>query len=413
MPSRFQLRGDSLQGIEWRLFNSHGNRARIVAAEKVTEGGIAGFFARHFYEVTVELRDDPDGGGPDGAGVSGGGVFGDQDGMDGALSGIMIPDGWPIPAVRPQPESRMRPRPHVRSTSPGPGGQAESQTHSRADSQPDSRPATSGIEALLRDADEAEASAMADDGGTDWAAGEAGAFEASGPVGAGRASGASHASRAGRAGSNSRAAGDSHGAGRQRTAGAAIPRVSTGSGDFAALLDELTSTVSPDRFSANPTVPGLVSGPGKVVLVVGLGLDPVETARSMGTALGGAVEIRTAGARRAAGMDHVVGRNGLTAARTTGTAAGRTVVVAFGLRTDGQVQAPALSDLDADQVWLAVDAARKPADTASWVRKVGWAIEVDALAVLGSQETLTPGTVNELDIPIGWVDGEPATKTTL
>jgi hypothetical protein len=189
--------------------------------------------------------------------------------------------------------------------------------------------------------------------------------------------------------------------------------VSTGSGDFAALLDELTSTVSPDRFSATPNIPRLVSGPGKVVLVVGLGLDPVETARSMGTALGGAVEIRTAGARRAAGMDHVVGRNGLTAARTTGTAAGRTVVVAFGLRTDGQVQAPALSDLDADQVWLAVDAARKPADTASWVRKVGWAIEVDALAVLGSQETLTPGTVNELDIPIGWVDGEAATKTIL
>ncbi|MDQ6753729.1 MAG: hypothetical protein M3017_10025 [Actinomycetota bacterium] len=403
MPSRFQLRGDSLQGIEWRLFNSHGNRARIVAAEKVTEGGIAGFFARTFYEVTVELRDHPDGGGPDGAGVSGG-VFGGQDGMDNALTGIMIPDGWPIPAVRPQPGSRMRPRPHARSASPGSGGRADSQTDSQADAQADApadpRPAPSGIEALLRDADEAEASAMADDG-TDRAAAGTGAFEASGPAGAGRA------------GNNSHAAGDPHGAGRQRKSGAAVPRVSTGSGDFAALLEELTSTVSPDRFSANPTVPRLVSGPGKVVLVVGLGLDPVETARSMGTALGGAVEIRTAGARRAAGMDHVVGRNGLTAARTTGAAAGRTVVVAFGLRTDGQVQAPALSDLDADQVWLAVDAARKPADTASWARKVGWAIEVDALAVLGSQETLTPGTVNELDIPIGWVDGEPASKTTL
>ena len=358
VPSRFQLRGDSLEGIEWRLFNSHGNRARIISAERVTEGGIAGFFARHFYEVTVELRDDADG----------------VDGMGPAVTVTAIPLESGAPSAAPGPT--VRPRPHVRA----PSGTAGARPGS-AGARPAAAgggPVSAGIEALLREADKAEAAAS-DGAATDAPAG------VRNPAGSGAAQGPD----------------------------LAVPRVSTGSGDFAALLDELTSTVSPDRSSATPAVPALVSGPGRVVLVVGLGLDPVETARSMGTELGGAVEIRTAGARRAGGMDHVVGRNGITAARAAGAAAGRTVVVAFGLRTDGVVPAAALSDLAADQVWLAVDAARKPADTASWARKVGWAIEVDALAVLGSQETLTPGTVNELGIPIGWVDGEPAARTTL
>jgi hypothetical protein len=394
VPSRFQLRGDSLEGIEWRLFNSHGTRARIVSAEKVTEGGIAGFFARTFYEVTVELRDgepDDDGGrvgsgSGESAGASSGvsvpgrgAVYGDE----AALTGIMVPDGWPISAARQDPATRLRPRAHARSQS------------SDARKAKATRPAASGIDALLREADAADGSPPAGLAGPDLA-GLPDLPDLADDDGGGRP---------GRGGGEP-----------------GVPVVSTGSGDFAALLDELTSSVSPGPSGADPfgdvrpgapAVPGLISGPGKALLVIGLGLDPVETARSMGTSLGGAVEIRTAGARRAAGMEHVVGRNGIAAARAAASGAGRTVVVAFSLRTDGQVPAAALSDLDADQVWLAVDAARKPADTASWVRKVGWAIEVDALAVLGSQETLTPGTVNELDIPVGWVDGEPAGKATL
>ena len=398
MPSRFQLRGDSLEGIEWRLFNSHGTRARIISAEKVTEGGIAGFFARTFYEVTVELRDGEPSDAGRGAGSGGAaaprpgsaGAPGDDD----ALTGIMVPDGWPISATRQEPAPRLRPRAHVRGKSSGtPSSGAPS---SGARKTKGARPAATGLDALLRDADDADGSSpayVADR--TDLADDDGGRLRRAGGTAGGGAGGAEPG----------------------------VPVVSTGSGDFAALLDELTSTVSADASgkafpggtfpAGGPAVPGLVSAPGKLLLVIGLGLDPVETARSMGTSLGGAVEIRTAGARRAAGMDHVVGRNGITAARAAASGAGRTVVVAFSLRTDGQVPAAALSDLEADQVWLAVDAARKPADTASWVRKVGWAIEVDALAVLGSQETLTPGTVNDLDIPIGWVDGEPASRTTL
>jgi len=33
--------------------------------------------------------------------------------------------------------------------------------------------------------------------------------------------------------------------------------------------------------------------------------------------------------------------------------------------------------------------------------------------VVGASTTGTPGTVDELGLPIGWVDGAPATATTL
>ena len=54
-PRRFQLEGPSLEDLKARVLAEHGARARIIAAEKVTVGGIGGFLARHHYEVTVEL----------------------------------------------------------------------------------------------------------------------------------------------------------------------------------------------------------------------------------------------------------------------------------------------------------------------------------------------------------------------
>jgi hypothetical protein len=61
--------------------------------------------------------------------------------------------------------------------------------------------------------------------------------------------------------------------------------------------------------------------------------------------------------------------------------------------------------LSPDQVWLVVDAGRKPDDTALWVNTVAARIPVDAVAVEGSALTATPDTVDELNLPIGWVDG--------
>lgn len=54
-PRRFQLEGPSLDALKAKVMAEHGPRARIIAAEKVTVGGIGGFLARQHYEVTVEL----------------------------------------------------------------------------------------------------------------------------------------------------------------------------------------------------------------------------------------------------------------------------------------------------------------------------------------------------------------------
>lgn len=54
-PRRFQLRGATLAELRERIRLDHGEDALIVSAEKVTVGGIKGFFARQHYEVTVEV----------------------------------------------------------------------------------------------------------------------------------------------------------------------------------------------------------------------------------------------------------------------------------------------------------------------------------------------------------------------
>lgn len=54
-PRQFRLEGSSLAELRERVLREHGTQARIVAAEKVTVGGIRGIFAREHYEVTVEV----------------------------------------------------------------------------------------------------------------------------------------------------------------------------------------------------------------------------------------------------------------------------------------------------------------------------------------------------------------------
>jgi hypothetical protein len=56
-PRRLQLEGASLEELTDRVFAEHGSAARIVSAEKVTTGGIRGFFAKQHFEVVVELPD--------------------------------------------------------------------------------------------------------------------------------------------------------------------------------------------------------------------------------------------------------------------------------------------------------------------------------------------------------------------
>lgn len=56
--SRLTLRGTDLVALQAQVLDEHGPTARIISAERVTQGGIAGMLARKYFEVTVELDDD-------------------------------------------------------------------------------------------------------------------------------------------------------------------------------------------------------------------------------------------------------------------------------------------------------------------------------------------------------------------
>ncbi|MDQ0238584.1 hypothetical protein [Arthrobacter bambusae] len=55
MPKQYKLKGASLDAIRQKAEQQYGPGARIVAAEKVTNPGIAGLFAANRYEATIEV----------------------------------------------------------------------------------------------------------------------------------------------------------------------------------------------------------------------------------------------------------------------------------------------------------------------------------------------------------------------
>ncbi len=225
--------------------------------------------------------------------------------------------------------------------------------------------------------------------------------------------------------------------------------LSTDSADFAHLMDELTFQAEPDPapivltatrvraagtdagplvaqpaalLAPPPTpvtrVPRPLSGHGDLVVLVGLPDAALQVARSM--ALNGAGEVLVAGAARSDEAERADDRRTALSARARGVEQGLTAFVAYGLggNVDDSVTlvaalADTLAPIGADQVWLVVEAGRKPSDTGRWAAALAAITQIDAVAVVGASTTGTPGTVDELGLPIGWVDGAPATATTL
>ena len=187
--------------------------------------------------------------------------------------------------------------------------------------------------------------------------------------------------------------------------------LSTSSARFDALMADLgantaqlqpRSPVAQSPLAAHP-VPS--AGPGDLVLVIGLGDDPLVAARWFSTAAGQsppAVAGRTIG-----GVQPAIGdRRSAVAARAAGVRAGEPVRVALGLGRSGLDDDAAylIHLIGADQVWAAVDAGRKAEDTERWVRAVRTAARLDALAVLGTEGTATPDSVLGLGVRIGWIE---------
>ena len=57
MSTRLLLEGDNLESLLSRVRDEYGPSAQIVSAERMRTGGVAGFFAKERYELTVELAE--------------------------------------------------------------------------------------------------------------------------------------------------------------------------------------------------------------------------------------------------------------------------------------------------------------------------------------------------------------------
>lgn len=167
----------------------------------------------------------------------------------------------------------------------------------------------------------------------------------------------------------------------------------------AALLDPEPVTLAAvlGRLPAPPRPP---RGPGQVLAVVGEGDGPRAVARTLAV-------------RWELADDQVVEMHGSTTAAAVVPDPTGPRVVALRVGPDALDRGRAahvLASLGADQVWAVVDARTKPADASAWIGAVGAARRVDALAVQGLLDTRAPGTILELDVPVAWVDGVPASR---
>ena len=328
MPSRFQLRGHSIEGLRWQLFEKYGSRARIIRAERIQTGGLFGMGATTTFEVTVEVDD---------------------------------------------------------TAAPGLARNAEAGLRADVPSQRAAAPRR-GISDLLADADRADdvrrpgTAGPTFAGGPDFVAGPAGVAVAPAQLGA---------------------------------AGMAAPKP-----DFDAILGELAKAgdeaYAVDSMNLARAIPRPSQRPGDLVVLAGLREQPLHTAWSMLRTFPGGADVLTAGDHRSSGISHVF-LDSVEVARAQAAAAnaGRPLLIAFSFGQRGSSNLSVLGSARPNQLWLVVDAAHKPEDTEAWVRRACRYAVPDALAVVGTTDTATPETVNELRLPVGWVDKQQSTSTEL
>ncbi|KQS17282.1 hypothetical protein [Frigoribacterium sp. Leaf186] len=397
MATTIVMTGDSLDELRREVRATHGASARIVAAQKVTVGGVAGFFARKHYEVTVEVPDPaidlpvarvrittpvP----AERAGIAA--LLASADEAEDALR-----SGTPVP--RAAWSASMAPGDAVASSTPVRDGFDDVLTGSAAPVSP--RRAARAAAAAGGGAASAAATAS-----TASAATAGGAVPVAPPVdvstrtdafasimddltfnGIAPAAGAAGAA-AGAAGASAFADGDAadpdapYGAAPRRTAAS-----------LAAAADALAAQARAVATPGVPPAPDVSRGAGDLVVVVGRPGDAFRVAAQMASTFG----LRS--------VDVSDRRSGILA-RATGVHENSAVVTALAW----DAAAPAtLEAIAADQVWVAVDVGRKHDDTARWVEAVRAVAPVAAAAVVGEDDTATPGTVHLLGVPVGWREG--------
>lgn len=366
------MTGDSIEALRRRVREVHGPGARIVAAQRVTVGGVGGLFARKHVEATVEVP-DPANDTPSArvtisppasrAGIAA--LLADADAADGfspAAGAGAGPDAAsaggrrPADAVAPDPFDEVlsgAAARAARATSPRRAARAAAAS---ADVRPLPSPEQAPPGTAPEPATRGDAFAEIMDDFT---------FNGIAPT------------------STSTSASTEQSARPEE----ARPGPLTNAAEFLAAAAASSSPALVARRAGDvPARPAVLSGAGDLIVVVGRPGDAFRVAAQMAS---------TFGLRSVDASD----RRGAILARAEGVHGGTAVVTALGWDPSA---AESLRSMAADQVWVAVDVGRKHDDTARWVEEVRAVQTVAAAAVVGEADTATPGTVHLLGVAVGW-----------
>ncbi|WP_182112610.1 hypothetical protein [Actinotalea sp. JY-7876] len=378
MPTRLLLDGEDLRSLMLRVKTEMGPGARIVKAERIRTGGIGGFFAKEHYELTVEVPDAPHRVHPGRRIHQRGARPGDAAGADGGAAGIeALLDAADAAEAA---EAVTAPEPEISTTSPSFAEVLESLGQIVG---PQARTAAPADDVAVAVDDVVLADDVVDDAVPD---------RASPPLTPDPAPPAPPAAGA--------------------TVGLLLElglptSYLAGLGDLHAAVP-LSTLVR--RFPPAP----VLRLDGGVVVVVGEPDAALRTAMQMAYRAGiDAPDVVLAGEAASRPGEGRRVRTPDEAARVrAGADGGAVTLVALGVATaaDGRHDAGAqlLEALAPDQAWAVVDARRRVAETRRWLRNTGARRPLDAVAVMGGFEAQAPGAVLNLGLPVGWLDGLPA-----
>ncbi len=435
MPRRLLLDGEDLPALMLRVKAEMGPNARIVKAERIRDGGFAGFFARERYELVVEVPDPPTARermravrAREAAGIDALLEAADEADVDLGDGEVVVAEaeaGEPEPLVSTSTDTFAQVLASMRSMV-GPeqggaqdaaegGGQDAASAAAEAPAEPAAparRPADAPplmtwpvvpaperddvadeVDAMLgeveveveADAEVVEVDVVVEPEPTPVA--PAYAMPAVAPAVAPSDEGVTVA----------------------RLLELGVPvRLLEG---FGALDETVPLPLLVRRFTRPP---GVQLSPGSLVVVVGSGDHALRTAAQMAQrARLDAHDVLLAGE---IGSVAGHGRRLLTVAAAARVRsrlredAPTLVALGVGPTASGTVAAATLLQaLDPDQAWGVLDAGARGAQMRRWLRDVGERRPIDAVAAVNTFEAQAPGTVLDLGTPVGWVDGLPAT----
>lgn len=419
MPTRLLLEGADLAELMVHVRAEFGPTARIVRAERVRSGGIAGFFARERYELTIDVPDTAASAAPTllqrRGGVvtaSGGGIdallaaadagddgFGPDDALVPASDGLTRAAAAPGPRVSTGQESFASVLEQMRAMTG-----AVAPDHQLEVPAPAAAPAAAAVPAVP--AGPAAVAAAGAAAVTGVAAAAARVFE---PLAPGLAPGSVAPTPA----VPTPARADQASTVAEPTA-AGVPR--------GALLDlgvpaELLGDGGPVELSrllaGVPSAPPVPRDPGTVLVVVGAPEDAVRVAELLTLRTGSGTPVPAGDCEAVAGARRLTTPAAAQRWRTERPATDGVTVVALGVRPGRpreDAAAELLAALAPDQAWGVVDARSKRRDCTRWIAAVGARRPLDALAVAGLFDTSEPCTVLGLGVPVAWIDGVPASR---